>query len=48
MMMGSSSLLPLFIVPHTASPTPPKSKRDWEDDCTTFLDGFVGGEVSCQ
>jgi hypothetical protein len=41
MMMGSSSSLPLFIVPHTAPPTPPKSKRDWEDDSTAFLDGFV-------
>jgi hypothetical protein len=28
-------------VPHTAPPTPPKSKRDWEDDSTAFLDGFV-------
>jgi hypothetical protein len=37
MMMGSSSSLPLFIVPHTAPPAPPKSKRDWKDDCTTLL-----------
>jgi hypothetical protein len=36
MMMGSSSSLPLFIVPHTAAPVPPKSKRDWKDDCTTL------------
>ncbi len=48
MMMGLSSSLPLFVVPHTAPPTPPKSKRDWEDDSTAFLDGFVWGEVSCQ
>jgi hypothetical protein len=37
MMVGSSSSLPLFIVPHTAPPTPPKSKRDWKDDGTTLL-----------
>jgi hypothetical protein len=37
MMMGSSSSLPLFIVPHTAPLAPPKSKRDWEDDSTALL-----------
>jgi hypothetical protein len=37
MMMGSSSSLPLFIVPHKAPPAPPKSKRDWKDDSTALL-----------
>ncbi len=38
MMMGSSSSLPLFnIVPHTAPPAPPKSKRDWKNDSTALL-----------
>jgi hypothetical protein len=37
MMMGSSSSLPLFTVPHTAPPAPPKSKRDWKDDSTALL-----------
>jgi hypothetical protein len=37
MMMGSSSSLPLFIVPHTAPPAPSKSKRDWKDDSTALL-----------
>jgi hypothetical protein len=37
MMMGLSSALPLFIVPHTAPPAPPKSKRDWKDDSTVLL-----------
>jgi hypothetical protein len=36
-MMGSSSSLPLFIVPHTAPPAPSKSKRDWKDDSTALL-----------
>ncbi len=30
MMMGSSSSLPLFTLPHTALPAPPKSTRDWK------------------
>jgi len=29
--------LPLFIVPHTALPAPPKSKRDWKNDSTAWL-----------
>jgi hypothetical protein len=37
MMMGSSSSLPLSIVPHTTPPAPPKSKRDWKDDSITLL-----------
>jgi hypothetical protein len=37
MMMGSSSSLPLFIVPHTAPPAPSKSKRGWKDDSTALL-----------
>jgi hypothetical protein len=37
MMMDSGSLLPLFIVPHTAPLPPPKSKRDWKDDSTALL-----------
>jgi hypothetical protein len=37
MMMGSSSSLPLFIVPHTTPPAPPKSKRDWKNDSTALL-----------
>ncbi len=37
MMMGSSSSLPLSIVPHTAPPAPPKSKRDWKDGSTSLL-----------
>jgi hypothetical protein len=37
MMMDSSSSLPLSIVPHTASPAPPKSKRDWKDGSTALL-----------
>jgi hypothetical protein len=38
MMMGASSSLPLFIVPHhTAPPAPSKSKRDWKDDDSTAL-----------
>jgi hypothetical protein len=37
MMMGSSSSLPLFIVPHTAPPAQSKSKRDWKDDSTALL-----------
>ncbi len=36
-MMGSRSSLPLFIVPHTAPPAPPKSKRDWKNDSTALL-----------
>jgi hypothetical protein len=36
-MMGSSSSLPLFTMPHTAPPAPPKSKRDWKDDSTALL-----------
>jgi hypothetical protein len=40
MMMGSSSLLPLFIVPHTAPPAPPKSKRGWKNDSTALLMGL--------
>jgi hypothetical protein len=37
MMMGSSSSLPLFIVPHTTPPAPPKSKRDWKNVSTALL-----------
>jgi hypothetical protein len=37
MMMGLSSALPLFIVPHTTPPAPPKSKRDWKDDSLELL-----------
>jgi hypothetical protein len=37
MMMGSSSSFPLFIVPRTAPPAPPKSKRNWKDDLTALL-----------
>jgi len=37
MMMGSSSSLPLSILPHTALPAPPKSKRDWKNDSTALL-----------
>ena len=37
MMMGSSSSLPLFILPHTALPAPPKFKRDWKNDSTVLL-----------
>jgi hypothetical protein len=37
MMMGSSSSVPLSIVPHTAPPAPPKSKRDWNDGSTALL-----------
>jgi hypothetical protein len=37
MMMGSSSSLPLSIVPHTAPPAPPKSKRDWKDGSTALF-----------
>jgi hypothetical protein len=37
MMMGSSSSLPLSIVPRTAPPAPLKSKRDWKDDSTAWL-----------
>jgi len=37
MMMGLSSALPFFIVPHTSPPAPPKSKRDWKDDSTALL-----------
>jgi hypothetical protein len=37
MMMGASSSLPLFMVPHTALPAPSKSKRDWKDDSTALL-----------
>jgi hypothetical protein len=37
MLMGSSSALPLFIVPHTAPPAPPKSKRDRKNDSTALL-----------
>jgi hypothetical protein len=40
MMMGSSSSLPLFIVPHTAPPAPPKSKRGWKNDSTALLMGL--------
>jgi len=37
MVMDSSSSLPLSIVPHTAPPAPPKSKRDWKDGSTVLL-----------
>jgi hypothetical protein len=37
MIIGSSSSLPLSIVPHTAPPAPLKSKRDWKDDSTALL-----------
>jgi hypothetical protein len=37
MMMASGSSLPLLIVPHTAPPARPKSKRDWKDDSTALL-----------
>jgi hypothetical protein len=37
MMMGLSSALPLFIVPHTTPLAPPKSKRDCKDDSTALL-----------
>jgi hypothetical protein len=36
-MMGLSSALPLFIVPHTTPLAPPKSKRDCKDDSTALL-----------
>jgi hypothetical protein len=41
MMMGSSSSLPLFIVPHTPLTAPSKSKKDWKDDSTALLMDLV-------
>jgi hypothetical protein len=47
MMMGSSSSLPLFILPHTAPPAPPKSKRDWKNDSTAlFEEKFLANNMN--
>jgi hypothetical protein len=46
-MMGSSSSLPLFIVPHSAPPAPPKSKRDWKNDSTAlFEEKFLANNMN--
>jgi hypothetical protein len=37
MMVGSSSSLPLFIVPHTAHPAPPKSQERLKKNDSTAL-----------
>jgi hypothetical protein len=50
MMMGASSSLPLFIVPHTAPSSSIQIQERLERWFYSIVDGFVWGEVgfSCQ